>query len=40
MLVIDCLHCLYEQAETRIRGLAQQELALLVNEFLNRAAMN
>jgi signal transduction histidine kinase len=38
MLVIDGLHCLYEQAETRIRALAQQELALLVNEFLNLAS--
>ena len=38
MLVIDCLHCLYEQAETRARARAQQELRLLINEFLNLAS--
>jgi signal transduction histidine kinase len=38
MLVIDCLHCLCEQAESRARARAQQELSLLVNEFLNLAS--
>jgi signal transduction histidine kinase len=38
MLVIDCLHCLYEQVETRPRALAQQELSLLINDFLNLAS--
>ena len=38
MLVIDCLCCLCEQAEERARALAQQELSLLVNEFLNLAS--
>jgi signal transduction histidine kinase/PAS domain-containing protein len=38
MLVIDCLHCLCEQAEERARALAQQEMSLLVNEFLNLAS--
>ena len=38
MLVIDCLHCLYEQTETRPRALAQQELSLLINDFLNLAS--
>jgi signal transduction histidine kinase len=38
MLVIDCLHCWYEQAETSARARAQQELGLLVNEFLNLAS--
>jgi len=37
-LVIDGLHCLSEQAETRSRALAQQELALLINDFLNLAS--
>jgi len=38
MLVIDCLDCLCGQAEERARALAQQELSLLVNEFLNLAS--
>jgi signal transduction histidine kinase len=38
MLVIDCLQCLYEQAETRARTLAQHEISLLINEFLNLAS--
>jgi signal transduction histidine kinase len=38
VLVIECLRCLYEQSETRARALAQQELALLINEFLNLAS--
>jgi signal transduction histidine kinase len=38
MLVIDCLHCMSEQVETRARARAQQELALLINEFLNLAS--
>jgi signal transduction histidine kinase len=38
MLVIDCLRCLYEQVETRARARAQQELSLLVNDFLNLAS--
>ena len=38
MLVIDCLHCLCGQAEERARALAQQEMSLLVNEFLNLAS--
>jgi signal transduction histidine kinase len=38
MLVIDCLRCLCEQVETRARARAQQELGLLVNEFLNLAS--
>ena len=37
MLVIDCLQCLCGQAESRARALAQQELSMLVNEFLNLA---
>jgi signal transduction histidine kinase len=37
-LVIDCLHCWYEQTETRARALAQQELTLLITEFLNLAS--
>jgi signal transduction histidine kinase len=38
MLVIDCLLCLYKQSEARARALAQHEMDLLVNEFLNLAA--
>jgi signal transduction histidine kinase len=38
MLVIDCLRCLCEQAETRARALARQELSRLINEFLNLAS--
>src|SRR6266567_2999613 len=38
MLVIDCLRCLCEQAETRARARAQQELGRLINEFLNLAS--
>ena len=38
MLVIDCLCCLCEQAEACARALAQQEISLLVNEFLNLAS--
>ena len=38
MLVIDGLHCLYEQTETSARALAQQELSLLINDFLNLAS--
>ena len=38
MLVIDGLHCLYEQAEMHPRALARQELSLLINEFLNLAS--
>ncbi len=38
MLVIDCLLCLCKQAEARARALAQQEMSLLVNEFLNLAS--
>jgi len=37
MLVIECLICLCERAEARSRALAQQEMGLLVNEFLNLA---
>src|SRR5260370_14318417 len=35
MLVIDCLYCLCGQAEARARAPAQQEMSLLVSEFLN-----
>jgi signal transduction histidine kinase len=38
MLVIECFHCLSEQVETRARARAQQELGLLINEFLNLAS--
>jgi len=38
MLVTDCLHCWYEQAETRARARAQHELRLLINDFLNLAS--
>jgi K+-sensing histidine kinase KdpD len=38
MLVIDGLHCLYEQTETSARARAQQELSLLINDFLNLAS--
>jgi len=38
MLVIECLHCLCEQAEARARALAQQEMQRLTNEFLNLAS--
>ncbi len=38
MLVIDCLHFLSEQVETRARARAQQELGLLINDFLNLAS--
>ncbi len=37
MLVIECLYCLYEQAEAHARELVQQELQRLTNEFLNLA---
>jgi len=38
-LVIDCLHCFYEQAETRARELVRQEMDRLLNEFLNLASL-
>jgi signal transduction histidine kinase len=38
VLVIECLHCLYEQAETRARALAQLELQRLTHDFLNLAS--
>jgi len=38
MLVIDCLRCWCEQAESRASALAQQELSRLINEFLNLAS--
>jgi len=38
MLVIDCLRCWCEQAETRASALARQELSRLINDFLNLAS--
>jgi signal transduction histidine kinase len=38
MLVIDCLHCLCEQAESGARARTQQELSRLINDFLNLAS--
>ncbi len=38
ILVIECLRCLYQQAETRARALAQAELQRLTNDFLNLAS--
>src|SRR5215472_2291015 len=38
MLVIDCLRCLYGQAETRARTRARHEIRLLINDFLNLAS--
>ena len=38
MLVIDCLHYSCEQAETRARVLARQEMDRLITEFLNLAS--
>jgi signal transduction histidine kinase len=38
MLVIDCLLCLCEQSEAHARALAQHEMGLLVNDFLNLAS--
>ena len=38
MLVIECLRCLFEQAETRARALAQAELQHLTHDFLNLAS--
>src|SRR5260370_23032270 len=38
MVGIACLYCLCGQAEARARALAQQEMSLLVNEFLNLAS--
>jgi signal transduction histidine kinase len=38
MLVIECLRCSYEQAETRTRELVRQEMDRLLNEFLNLAS--
>jgi signal transduction histidine kinase len=38
VLVIECLRCLYEQAETRARALAQPEMQRLTNDFLNLAS--
>ena len=38
ILVIDCLRCWCEQAETRASALARQELSRLINEFLNLAS--
>jgi len=38
MLIIDCLRCLCEQAETRARALAGYEMDRLINEFLNLAS--
>jgi signal transduction histidine kinase len=37
-LVIECILCLYEQAETWARALAQQEMQRLTNDFLNLAS--
>lgn len=37
MLVIDYLHSFYEQAESQVQALAQQELHHLINGFLNLA---
>jgi len=38
ILVIDCLRCWCEQAETRASALARQELSRLINDFLNLAS--
>jgi len=38
VLVIECLRCLYEKAETRARALAQAELQRLTHDFLNLAS--
>jgi signal transduction histidine kinase len=38
MLVIDCLRCLYEQAETSTRALMRQEMDRLITGFLNLAS--
>ncbi len=38
MLVIDCLRCLYEQAETSTRALLRQEMDRLITGFLNLAS--
>src|SRR5207247_1224289 len=38
MLVIDCLHYSSEQVESCARARAQQELGLLINDFLNLAS--
>jgi len=38
VLFIECLHYLYEQAETRARALVRQEMNRLINEFLNFAS--
>src|SRR5258708_4231105 len=38
VLIIECLRCLYEQAETRARALVQAEMQRLINEFLNLAS--
>ena len=38
VLVIECLRCLSEQAETRARALAQAEMQRLTNDFLNLAS--
>jgi signal transduction histidine kinase len=38
VLVIECLRCSYEQAETRTRELVRQEMDRLLNEFLNLAS--
>ena len=38
VLIIECLRCLYEQAETRARALVQPEMQRLINEFLNLAS--
>jgi signal transduction histidine kinase len=38
VLVIECLRCLSEQAETRARALAQAELQRLTHDFLNLAS--
>jgi len=37
-LVIECILCLYEQAEARASALAQQEMQRLTNDFLNLAS--
>jgi signal transduction histidine kinase len=38
VLVVECLRCLYEQAETRARALVQPEMQRLTNDFLNLAS--
>jgi K+-sensing histidine kinase KdpD len=38
VLVVECLRCLYEQAETQARALAQAEMQRLTHDFLNLAS--